>query len=213
MTKEQEKTLRQDLFKLQATFLLSGNYEDIKEDFVFLCELGLMEALELYYNMHEIGENEIIDSMVDGFPDCDANGIYHGEIMNEMLRGSFVLNSPNMSEYLDNSAKAQIKYFRRNMHGVPRGNLSAGFFEKMAEFPMSCGIENGDKNMQTKLKNAVESGSDWVIIFTSMQSILYNGKIKPEIAYILTAVKNQPHTKLFTDLKNQKNGASENIDE
>ena len=204
MNKQTEKKLRQDLFKLQAEFLLKGDYLKIRENFVLLCELGLLEALELYYCVHDVGENKLIDRMVDGFPDCDEDGEYRENIGLTSIGNGFILNTPEMNDYFDNRTKAQIKFYRDRMEDMPREDYTSAFFEKMAEFPKSCGIENGDKNLEIKINNAVSSGSDWVIIFTSIQSILYNKRITPQIATLLMGVANQPHSDYLMRYKFKK---------
>lgn len=201
MNKNIEKSLRQDLFKLQAQFLLCGDYLKIRDNFVALCELGLLEALELYYSVHDIGENEFIDRMVDGFPECDEDGEYREDVGLTTIGEGFVLNTPEMDDFFDNRTKAIIKYYRDQMKDVPRTNLSSAFFDKMAEFPKSCGIENGDKNIGIKINNSVSSGSDWCIVFTSIQSILYNKRITPQIAMLLQAVARQPYSQIFTQYR------------
>ncbi len=210
MNKNIEKILRQDLFKLQAEFLLGEEYLKIRDRFMCLCELGLLEALELYYSVHDVGENQHIDRIVDSFPECDENGEYSSDVEITQVGNGFVLNSPEMDDFFSNRSKAMIKFYREKNRDLPRGDLSRAFFDKIAEFPKSCDIENGDKYLQTKINNAVSSGSDWCIVFTSIQSILYNGRITPQIGWLLNSVANQSHSDVL--LNYQINKALKNIE-
>lgn len=75
MTEEMRKALKHDMVIAKAKFLLTQNFESVKHDIEILAETGLTVPMMIYCASETIAENEIIDKIIETYPEMTSDEI------------------------------------------------------------------------------------------------------------------------------------------
>jgi hypothetical protein len=207
---DRQEILKQDNAIIMAKFLICLDYEKIKQEFNYLCELGCTIALDVYYFLHKAGENPIIDAMVDGIPD-----IHSDEILQDVLEDSVNKyggeRAEISSEDIDNIFLAELKHMKQKSESrsssvySPTKTQTQEYFDYIMVGPTSLlNVRNADIVLKELIQRSQsgENVSYSKFVLVSLFSIYQNnGEMNESVAKLLTHISQQPHSEIFLRYK------------